>query len=675
MDQPWQNPQQIAPETEELPLAGLLAELLAASDGEPAPSGSAGSADPAEAPAPWLQAAADAPADAGQILRALEGAASAVEEEDLDALPGMLLARLLEIGQPAVETPGSGAAGERSEAASAPSVRETVPQDFAAAIAEGPQPEPGSAPEPVDWHAAMMERLTGQQAAGSVEPEARHAPETPGASPGTAASDWLKEECGPFAAPLAEGLDRQPAAVPECSAPAASAGQGGDADGLAAGSALESAVQFSGEPASCCVSAEPGPPRDLQLQPHVSGLETVWRAASEPAPPSGEPAAGGPEPPGACAAVSGAVAPPAAAESAEDVGLGPAPGGGLCTRSAETGQPDAAAPCPASPPLPAARPAPAAGDARPAAGEEDDFELIDASRAELMVDRLLDAARSAIRSTQAPAAAGTGAPDRGPASPEPGVVAGSSGLEVPPRSSGAEPAPGQELNAAAPPRPAGRQAVPSMRAELPQAGPAGSERRQERLADISPIPPAAMLMALGLPERLRSRLQSLGDVERILHSQPALGAVPEQRPRLLVFQAGGGFYALSMESVREVERLGRVTPVPGAPPFVRGLVNLRGEILPLIDLAALIGKKPARSAQRLIVARAGPSDPLVALLVEELNGLAPLEESQVKPPPQPGLLRGSLEHRGREVLWLEPAAVFGAEALDQAAAAVAETGT
>ncbi len=122
-----------------------------------------------------------------------------------------------------------------------------------------------------------------------------------------------------------------------------------------------------------------------------------------------------------------------------------------------------------------------------------------------------------------------------------------------------------------------------------------------------------------------------------------------------------------MECVREVERVSRVVPVPGAPEFIRGLVNLRGEILPLLDLAALFGRKGEPPAPRLIVAQASSADPVVALMVEELNGLAPFHEDGVEPPPQPGRMRGSLEHRGRRVWWIDPVAVFGAEALEKAA--------
>lgn len=298
--------------------------------------------------------------------------------------------------------------------------------------------------------------------------------------------------------------------------------------------------------------------------------------------------------------------------------------------------------------------------------DEDEFELVDAAQAEKMLDRLLDAARSAIRSTQAPAPGGAlpGSVPAAPFRPKQASEVEASELQGPPETAvgrapaGFSPAETCDATVAAPQTPPGE---PGPREPLPRRA------ADERSGEVSPIPPAAALMALGLPERLRARLESLGDVEQILQGQKALEPAPEQKPRLLVFRAGGESYALSMDCVREVERVSRVAPVPGAPEFVRGLVNLRGEILPLLDLAALFGQKAEPPAPRLIVAQASSADPVVALLVEELNGLAPFHEDRVEPPPQPGRLRGSLEHRGRRVWWIDPAAVFSAEALEKAA--------
>ncbi len=312
-------------------------------------------------------------------------------------------------------------------------------------------------------------------------------------------------------------------------------------------------------------------------------------------------------------------------------------------------------------------PAPAGRSPAMPAGDEDEFELVDAAQAEKMIDRLLDAARSAIRTTQEPA------PGVAPQvfARDPAVS------KAPPAAGGLPPAaePGPALAGNRPPEaPASieewKTALPAARAAAGEPWmrePVPRRNAEDRSAEASPIPPAAALMALGLPERLRARLESLGDVGQILRSPAAQEPALERKPRLLVFRAGGESYALSMECVREVERVSRVTPVPGAPAFVQGLVNLRGEILPLLDLAALFGRKREAPAPRLIVAQASSTDPVVALMVEELNGLAPFHETEVQPPPQPGPVRGSLEHRDRRVWWIDPVAVFGAAALEKAA--------
>jgi purine-binding chemotaxis protein CheW len=74
-----------------------------------------------------------------------------------------------------------------------------------------------------------------------------------------------------------------------------------------------------------------------------------------------------------------------------------------------------------------------------------------------------------------------------------------------------------------------------------------------------------------------------------------LARVPEEPPRagevleLVGFVLAGERYGIESRFVREVARLSRFTPVPGTPPFVLGVTNLRGEILGLFDLRHLLG--------------------------------------------------------------------------------------
>ena len=64
-------------------------------------------------------------------------------------------------------------------------------------------------------------------------------------------------------------------------------------------------------------------------------------------------------------------------------------------------------------------------------------------------------------------------------------------------------------------------------------------------------------------------------------------------------------YAIPVEHVREVADLGAVTPVPGSGPEVLGVRNLRGRILPVLDLGFLLGVPRAAPPGRLLVAEAG----------------------------------------------------------------------
>jgi purine-binding chemotaxis protein CheW len=67
------------------------------------------------------------------------------------------------------------------------------------------------------------------------------------------------------------------------------------------------------------------------------------------------------------------------------------------------------------------------------------------------------------------------------------------------------------------------------------------------------------------------------------------------------FRLGDESFALPVAQVLEVADLGALAPVPGAPPSVLGVRNLRGQVLPVIDLATVLGTARAQEAEKLVI--------------------------------------------------------------------------
>jgi purine-binding chemotaxis protein CheW len=69
----------------------------------------------------------------------------------------------------------------------------------------------------------------------------------------------------------------------------------------------------------------------------------------------------------------------------------------------------------------------------------------------------------------------------------------------------------------------------------------------------------------------------------------ATGGTTARPGQYLTFSLAGEEYGIAILRVREIVECGAVTRVPGTPPFIRGVVNLRGTVLPVVDLAAKFG--------------------------------------------------------------------------------------
>ena len=108
--------------------------------------------------------------------------------------------------------------------------------------------------------------------------------------------------------------------------------------------------------------------------------------------------------------------------------------------------------------------------------------------------------------------------------------------------------------------------------------------------------------------------------------------------QLVCFRMGGEEFGLSIMRVREIVRPLKVARVPRAPSFVEGVVNLRGTILPVIDLRRRLGVPPVEDERRTRFLVVALRESTVLFIVDAVNEVVHASRDQVLPPPP--LVRG-----------------------------------
>ena len=102
----------------------------------------------------------------------------------------------------------------------------------------------------------------------------------------------------------------------------------------------------------------------------------------------------------------------------------------------------------------------------------------------------------------------------------------------------------------------------------------------------------------------------------------------------VVFKVSGSEYALPAADVLQMESYGGATLVPGSKPWVSGIIQVRGRIVPVLDVRSRFGLPPQDRTvdSRVVVATHG--ERAVALLVDSAREVLKLDPEQIKPPPQ-----------------------------------------
>jgi purine-binding chemotaxis protein CheW len=123
----------------------------------------------------------------------------------------------------------------------------------------------------------------------------------------------------------------------------------------------------------------------------------------------------------------------------------------------------------------------------------------------------------------------------------------------------------------------------------------------------------------------------------IIKRHPVEQVADDEQRQYLTFLLGGETFAIAILNIKEIIEYGNVTTVPMMPEFVRGVINLRGAVVPVIDLALRFSRPPSpvtrRSCIVLIEVEVEGEHYIIGITVDAVNEVLEIPNSEIEPPP------------------------------------------
>lgn len=104
--------------------------------------------------------------------------------------------------------------------------------------------------------------------------------------------------------------------------------------------------------------------------------------------------------------------------------------------------------------------------------------------------------------------------------------------------------------------------------------------------------------------------------------------------KYLTFALGKEVYGLEVRYVTEIIGIQPVTEVPEMPPFVRGIINLRGRIVPVVDVRMKFGKEPVPYDDRTCIIIVEMGALVIGMIVDNVADVLTIQPENIVPPPE-----------------------------------------
>ena len=107
-----------------------------------------------------------------------------------------------------------------------------------------------------------------------------------------------------------------------------------------------------------------------------------------------------------------------------------------------------------------------------------------------------------------------------------------------------------------------------------------------------------------------------------------------QKDKFLTFSLGNEFYGIEIKYVTEIVGMQPITEVPELPVYIRGIINLRGKIIPVMDVRLRFKKPPRDYNDRTCIIVIDIKDISIGLIIDSVSEVLSIPEGDIVPPPE-----------------------------------------
>ena len=130
-------------------------------------------------------------------------------------------------------------------------------------------------------------------------------------------------------------------------------------------------------------------------------------------------------------------------------------------------------------------------------------------------------------------------------------------------------------------------------------------------------------------------MENMSELKRQVDEDNA-GERDTQKGKYMTFKSGNEYFGLEIQYVNEIIQLQAITAIPETEDYIKGLINLRGKVIPVVDVRLRFKQEPFEYNDRTCIIVINIKSMMVGLIVEKIAEVVEIKEDNILPPPRVG---------------------------------------